>query len=331
MQERNRMCTLQENLIVAAKEAELQERPTVQSNQIIFETRPENLAIKSRHEIQLLILLKKLPPSKLQEYDNFPLCSQLGFLHAIPEESFNVSMATITDVSFIGFFPKRIHQELRRYYREIENITPTASGEFQALMDKLIDAFVHRPITIQKVIHILIAQHKEGIDKLAKRREALANPASDNNMIPTARSNSLKAPSEKTKTSAKTSVVKRQCYATKCRLLQAKGIVLRPMFCVTGRNMCSGCSNESSRQRKVLQLEKELLQLSVDNAILAPLLEYKYKPTSIKHFRKLLLCLPAFAQKKSRDDHIFGAARYLANTLGILLVKQLLLIYWILH
>ena len=237
MQERNRMCTLQENLIVAAKEAELQERPTVQSNQIIFETRPENLAIKSRHEIQLSILLKKLPPSKLQEYDTFPLCSQLGFLHAIPEESFDVSLATVTDVSFLGFFPKRIQQELRRYYREIENITPTASGEFQALMDELIDAFVHRPITIQKVIHILIAQHKEGIDKLAKRREALANPASDNNMIPTARSNSLKAPSEKTKPTAKTSIVKRQCYAAKCRLLQAKGIVLRPMFCVTGRHM----------------------------------------------------------------------------------------------
>jgi hypothetical protein len=35
----------------------------------------------------------------------------------------------------------------------------------------------------------------------------------------------------------------------------------------------------------------------------------------------MLSCLPAFLQN-SRDDHIFGAARYLANTLGILIQES---------
>ena len=103
--------------------------------------------------------------------------------------------------------------------------------------------------------------------------------------------------------------------------MQAKGIVLRHQYCIAGRNMCSGCSNESAKQRKVLQLEKEVLELSVENTTLAPLLDLLHNPMSIKKFRQLFICLPSFAPKKSREDCIYGAARYLANTFGFLLEK----------
>jgi len=62
-----------------------------------------------------------------------------------------------------------------------------------------------------------------------------------------------------------------------------------------------------------------MLALSVDNDILAPLLlEYRSKPISIKLFRKTSSCLRTF-MNKSRDDYILGVARYLANTLGIIM------------
>jgi len=70
--------------------------------------------------------------------------------------------------------------------------------------------------------------------------------------------------------------------------------------------------------RKVKQLEIEMLSLAVDNNVLAPLMKCRTKSMSIKTFRKMLAILPTFANK-SRDDLIFGTARYLANTLCILL------------
>jgi hypothetical protein len=90
------------------------------------------------------------------------------------------------------------------------------------------------------------------------------------------------------------------------------------VFCAKGRNTCSGCSQELARHQKTLQLEKELQANAVDNDILAPLLQYRTKLISIKAFRKLLSALPTF-NSKTRDDYIFRVARYLANTLGILI------------
>jgi hypothetical protein len=103
-----------------------------------------------------------------------------------------------------------------------------------------------------------------------------------------------------------------------CHLLQAKGIIHHFVFCAKGRNTCSGCSQELARHQKTLQLEKELQANAVDNDILAPLLQYRTKLISIKAFRKLLSALPTF-NSKTRDDYIFRVARYLANTLGILI------------
>jgi hypothetical protein len=41
-------------------------------------------------------------------------------------------------------------------------------------------------------------------------------------------------------------------------------------------------------------------------------------PISLKNLQKLFQHLPTFGRKK-RDYHIFGATRYLANTLGIMI------------
>jgi hypothetical protein len=52
----DRNTTLHENLINAAKEAELQERHIVKSSCIVHKARNKNIAIRSRHEIQMLVL-----------------------------------------------------------------------------------------------------------------------------------------------------------------------------------------------------------------------------------------------------------------------------------
>jgi hypothetical protein len=99
--------TLQENLIIAARKSELQERPILKADHIIYDKRMNTIAIRSRCDVQLMVLLKKLNPSKLDEFDKYPLAAQLGFIHAIPEEEFNMATITIVDVTFLGFFPKK--------------------------------------------------------------------------------------------------------------------------------------------------------------------------------------------------------------------------------
>jgi hypothetical protein len=57
---------------------------------------------------------------KLDEYSKCPLSAQLGFIHAIPEEEFDIATATIINAGFLGFFPKKIFQMLRKYDREMD-------------------------------------------------------------------------------------------------------------------------------------------------------------------------------------------------------------------
>jgi hypothetical protein len=92
-------------MVAAAKETELMERPIIKSKHMIYERRTNNIAIKTLHEVQILTLLKRLPDTKLNEFHHFPLSSQLGFIHAIPEEIFNIDTATIIDVGSLGYFP----------------------------------------------------------------------------------------------------------------------------------------------------------------------------------------------------------------------------------
>ncbi len=52
----------------------------------------------------------------------------------------------------------------------------------------------------------------------------------------------------------KTNQPQQICLANKCRLMNARGILRWHMYCVIGKNMCSGWINENLCQRKVVQL-----------------------------------------------------------------------------
>ncbi len=145
-----------------ARESELHECPVIRASQIVYERRNCSIAIKSRRDVQLLVLLHKLDQTKLEDFDNYPLASQLGLIHAIPGEDFDMVTTTIIDVIFLGFFSKMIFQMLRKYKREINRCHgTTVDKEFKSLINSLIAAVVYKPITIQKVIQILLVQHKD--------------------------------------------------------------------------------------------------------------------------------------------------------------------------
>jgi hypothetical protein len=80
--------------------------------------------------------------------------------------------------------------------------------------------------------------------------------------------------------------------------------------------MCSGCLNESLRQKRVLQIEKEILSNTSTNDTWIPLLDWIYTPITLTSLCQLLQHISIYKVRK-RDDHIYGAMRYLANSLGI--------------
>jgi len=155
-------------MIAAARAAELEPRPVIRNAQIEVERRSHNKAIQSRREIQTAVLLYNLPSNKLEQYDTFPLMSQLRFLHAIPEDQLDISTATITDVGFLGLFPKRILQVIHQYEKGSQENTTAEIAEptFSILLNELISAFVYRPIMMEKIIHILIAGKREELNAL---------------------------------------------------------------------------------------------------------------------------------------------------------------------
>ncbi len=59
----------------------------------------------------------------------------LGFIHAIPEEEFNMATVTIIDITFFGFFPKKILQALRKYEKEIQRFNDENNATFKTLID----------------------------------------------------------------------------------------------------------------------------------------------------------------------------------------------------
>jgi hypothetical protein len=351
LQERPRNTVLQEIMTTAAREAELEIRPIVKHTQLVYEAKNRNQAILSRLDVQLAALLHRIPHEKIDEYDNFPEIHQLGFMHAIPEEAFNISEATITDVSFLGMFPKKVFQAMQQYERQYVRANNSNDREdFKELMDNLISTIIYRTITMQKVVHLVVAKEKEDLNVMF---DDTTNNTSDTdpptnepihrnmgeaaiiqpNLQPHESLHPANKPNEhaeertmilRTNTmSQQTKTKKRRCYATKCRLLQARGIIRRTMRCTTNRNMYSGCIIEQAKQRRVKQLEVEMLALSCENHILTPLLEYRTKPYTLKKLRRALQCLPSIT-KEGRDDIKFGAVRYLAHTLGIAIIIKII-------
>jgi hypothetical protein len=189
------------------------------------------------------------------------------------------------------------------------------SGQFRTLIDALTTAIIYRPITMQKVIQIMLTQHKstlESIEKDANNVHTETHSEADFNI--NCGLSSIVTTTDHTPNYSRM----RKCYTSKCQILKARGIMKYTMTCSKNRNMCTGCLLEMAKQRKVNQLEQELLMVMVNNEVLAPILQFRWKIISIKAFRKALSCLPSFSTN-TRNDCIFGAARYLANTLGILI------------
>jgi hypothetical protein len=223
--------TLQENLITAARESELQERPILKADHILHEKRTNTIAIRSKHDVQLMVLLKKLDPSKLDEFDKYPLMAQLGFIHAIPEEEFNMATVTIIDITFLGFFPKKILQALQNYEKEIQRFNDENNVTFKTLIDNLVTAIVYRPITIQKVIHIMLAQQKDILANITDENESQTNDSISNTELGTLQASDT---SEEIFTNIPNGESNCRCYASVCRLLQAKGIICHSMICTNG-------------------------------------------------------------------------------------------------
>jgi hypothetical protein len=82
--------------------------------------------------------------------------------------------------------------------------------------------------------------------------------------------------------------------------------------------MFSGCINECLRHRRVAQIENDILNDVSANEIISPLLQYLTEPTDLKHIHRILQHLPS-CKNTERDDHIYGATRYIANSLGLLI------------
>jgi hypothetical protein len=85
-----RQTKLQESLERTAAQTELAERPICDKSTITRSKRTHNIAILSRHEVEMLTLLQKLPAEKLIDYDASPLAHRTGLIHSIPEDNLSL-------------------------------------------------------------------------------------------------------------------------------------------------------------------------------------------------------------------------------------------------
>jgi len=128
----------------------------------------------ARHSLNIAVLLNRICSSKICDYDSSPLAHRLGFIHSLPESDFDVASATITDVGFLGLFPKSLLQILYQYAREVDK-SGHSKDEFKTLVNKLVTAFMYRPIIIQKIIQMMLSKMKDII-----MEENHENPTIDN-------------------------------------------------------------------------------------------------------------------------------------------------------
>jgi len=285
---------------------------------LLTEARTTNIAIRSKHEVTEAVLLHLLPAENLQNYNSFPLAHRLGLIHSIPEYNFSMAKATIIDAIFLGLFPKGLIQVLQTYAQRFKNSRTADEQTFTNLMNKLITAVIYRPITMQKAIQNMLARERQDLELECSQRlnSTSTQPSFENTiMIIPPRGNLIVG--QPTHAISTTSQICKTCYATRCRLLPAKGNHTRNMYCAPRKNMCSGCISESIRQKKTAQLERDILVDISPNSKLAPLLLHKTIPISLRNLKTMMKYLPTLQNNCSRDDHMYGAIRYLANTLGI--------------
>ena len=79
---------------------------------------------------------------KLEEFELFPLTHRLGLIHSIPETHFDISSATITDVSHLGLFPKALIHLLQSFENEIKKSKPQDAPVFTAHIDNFMTACI---------------------------------------------------------------------------------------------------------------------------------------------------------------------------------------------
>ena len=65
-----------------------------------------------------------------------------------------------------------------------------------------------------------------------------------------------------------------------------------------------------------MKIKNEILHDNSSNKVIAPILQHIEVPISLQKLWRIVQYLPTFTGKK-RDDHIFGAAQYIANTVGV--------------
>lgn len=173
---------------------------------------------------------------------------------------------------------------------------------------------------MQQVIQIMLAKERknlEGITSSWEPQEEAHIQQMTNTHQHTARSQNEQPSSNTSVTPPPAIRSNRICHATKCRLLRAKGIISRPMKCIDKKHMCAGCMSESIRHKKTKQIEMDLLHNMAANDTMAPLMDGVDNPISLRQLRTILTHLPTLQNTHKRDDHIYGATRYTANTLGL--------------
>jgi len=250
-----RKSTLQERMEQAAVSAEFSPRTIVSGVKLTTEARNNNIAILSETSVDREIFLGNLPQDKIQEYRLYPLVHRLGILHSIPEQRFKCEHATIIDVGFLGLFPKAVLLVMHQYAKDIEKTSHEGDNtELLSLMHQLITAFVYRPIIIQRVIQLMITRKKQQIEQAWKEahdagaNRGEGNTGNNDNSIerpthpPDPNNPGLRQDDQYTNQATSHSLI--VCHAIKCRLLNAVGVIRRPMYCMSGKNTCSGCSNE---------------------------------------------------------------------------------------
>lgn len=159
--ENKRTSILQKRIEQIASDLQKQEHLIFKKDQLVMEARTANKAILSRNALQCAIATHHVPAEKLLAFDQFPLSFRLVFIHSLPEHDFDIGSVRISDVGYAGFFPKAILQELHGYVWEIRNPN-----------DDDTEFFMCRPIAVQKVIHILLADTKAQLHQLEKETNA---------------------------------------------------------------------------------------------------------------------------------------------------------------
>ncbi len=177
-----------------------------------------NVVILGRNAIQIAVALHHLLAIKLREYQKYPLAHKVGFIHSLPEDKFDMANATITDVSFMRLFPKALLQILLQYANKIKRFNRD-DNKFRALIDDLITAFIYRPITMQKIIQIMVVHKKNELQALDTRN--LTTPSSSNNDA--SRQTSNAHPNNQRRSTETIRI----CQANKCRILRAQGALTK--------------------------------------------------------------------------------------------------------